>query len=314
MPIDEIQRRLVECRVRETEARRIRKRIEETDRDQESRLARQRRLADRLRDEQQDVERLEGNTLTALYHWVMNDKSEVLERERTEMVEAKIRFDEAAAAVDEARSRGEELRRALAAISDPEHEIASLEGELEVLLTAGDSAAGAELREIGGRETELASAQAEIVEAQRAGETALLRLQSVSDSLSSAASWGTWDMLGGGMVATYVKQQKMRDAQQGMASARGALEAFDHELRDVQRVVDSDLELDGLTSFADYFFDGLFIDWIVQSKINDGKRSVDAACGQVRSILRGLARDLDGAREESRGLSGRRAELLSQFS
>jgi hypothetical protein len=42
---------------------------------------------------------------------------------------------------------------------------------------------------------------------------------------------------------------------------------FKRELADVRKKIDLGIDIGELASFADFFFDGLIIDWLVQSKI-----------------------------------------------
>jgi len=50
------------------------------------------------------------------------------------------------------------------------------------------------------------------------------------------------------------------------------------------------LEIGDFLTFADYFFDGLIADWLVQSKIQDAKAQVENAIIQVRQIREDLLR------------------------
>lgn len=38
-------------------------------------------------------------------------------------------------------------------------------------------------------------------------------------------------------------------------------------------------------TFADYFFDGIVADWLVQSKINDARRQVENAIVKVNYVM-----------------------------
>ena len=58
--------------------------------------------------------------------------------------------------------------------------------------------------------------QRELQEAVTAGNTALFTAGRILDSLSSAGNWGTWDMLGGGMLTTLAKHEHMDRAQEGI--------------------------------------------------------------------------------------------------
>ena len=57
---------------------------------------------------------------------------------------------------------------------------------------------------------------------------------------------------------------------------------------DVDTAADFHIETGDFLSFADYFFDGLIADWLVQSRINDARRQVDSAIQRVEEVLRRL--------------------------
>jgi hypothetical protein len=42
-------------------------------------------------------------------------------------------------------------------------------------------------------------------------------------------------------------------------------------------------------SFADFFFDGVVADWLVQDRINEARRQVDDAIWRVQEIINQLA-------------------------
>lgn len=130
--------------------------------------------------------------------------------------------------------------------------------------------------------------QREINEAIQAGTQALRSLRQAKECLNSAGNWGIVDLLGGGFISTFVKQSKMKDADNLIQQARSDLRYFSRELMDVDTVTDFHIETGDFLSFADYFFDGLIADWLVQSRINDAKRQVDNAIQKVEEILRRL--------------------------
>jgi len=131
----------------------------------------------------------------------------------------------------------------------------------------------------------------EIKEALVAGQEALDYLNQAKDSLRSAGNWGLLDIFGGGMISTFMKHSKMNNAEQLVQDARYALKRFQRELMDVDNVSEFHIETGDFLSFADYFFDGIIADWLVQSRINDAKRQVDNAISKVNYVmdqLRGL--------------------------
>ena len=127
--------------------------------------------------------------------------------------------------------------------------------------------------------------QREINEAIQAGNQALISLRQAKECLNSAGNWGIMDLLGGGLISTFVKHSKMKDADMLIQQARNDLRRFSRELMDVDTVSDFHIETGDFLSFADYFFDGLIADWLVQSRINEAKRQVDNAIRKVEEIL-----------------------------
>lgn len=128
----------------------------------------------------------------------------------------------------------------------------------------------------------------EIREARNAGEQAIISLENARDLLNSAGNWGIWDMFGGGLISGLMKHSKMDAANTQMEQARYQLQCFQKELRDVDVPADFRMDVSEFLIFADFFFDGIIADWMVQSKISDAKTQVNDAIVKVQNILRDL--------------------------
>ena len=125
----------------------------------------------------------------------------------------------------------------------------------------------------------------EINEALLAGREALRYLNEAADCLNSAGNWGIVDLLGGGLLTTFIKRSKMKDADELVQQARSALKRFQKELTDVENIPEFRIETGDFLTFADYFFDGLLADLLVQSRINNAKNQIDNAIQRVKYIL-----------------------------
>lgn len=128
----------------------------------------------------------------------------------------------------------------------------------------------------------------EIHEAINAADDALDALRRAESSLRSAGNWGIFDMLGGGFLTDLFKHGKIDQAQAELQEARAALMRFRNELADIGRTADLDLDMGDFLRFADYFFDGLLADWMVQSKIRQGQKKVQQAIIHIENIRRQL--------------------------
>lgn len=127
-------------------------------------------------------------------------------------------------------------------------------------------------------------------EAMEAGQRALRSLQAAQNNLNSAKNWGMFDMFGGGMFSTFMKNNKMENAKDNMEQANRDLRDFSRELQDVNMVCDLHIETGDFLTFADWFFDNLFVDWMVQDRIRKASEQVGHAIQYVESMLQQLNR------------------------
>ncbi len=125
----------------------------------------------------------------------------------------------------------------------------------------------------------------EVREAIYAGERALQSLEEAKRNLSGARGWGVVDLLGGGSLSGLLKHMKIGDARQSVARAKSDLAVFSRELSDVKDLQYLDIDVSGFLTFADFFFDGLIADVLVQSKIKNAQRQIDEAIVRVHDIL-----------------------------
>ena len=128
----------------------------------------------------------------------------------------------------------------------------------------------------------------EVNEAVIAGETAIHSLQAAREKLDSARNWGILDILSGhkgGLISGFIKHSRVNAAQSCIDQAKSDLMRFENELRDVQDMNYLNVEISGFLTFADFFFDGLLADLLVQSKIADARAKVDDAINRVQNIV-----------------------------
>ena len=107
----------------------------------------------------------------------------------------------------------------------------------------------------------------------------------ILEKLSSAQSWGTFDLLGGGLIADMAKHSHLDEAQEKVERLQGALRRFKTELADVEIIADMQVSIDGFLRFADYFFDGLFADWSVMNRISEARGQVEKVKKQIQTVL-----------------------------
>lgn len=125
----------------------------------------------------------------------------------------------------------------------------------------------------------------ELKEVMNAGERALCSLKIVQKELEHAKKWGIIDLFGGGFFVNIVKHSKIKNSSFYMETAKRDLRIFQRELNDVQMFLNLNLNIGDFLTFADFFFDGLITDYLVQSKINEARKQVWTAIKQVEKFL-----------------------------
>ncbi|MFH2038855.1 MAG: hypothetical protein ABIJ65_05410 [Chloroflexota bacterium] len=224
-------------------------------------------LASQLEKEKVDVEKLEHLSLKALFYSVLGSKEQQLDKERQELLSAQLKYQQSRKQVTFLEQDKNSLIRQLGDLANIEAEYELLLSEKEDLLRRSEQPVARELIEVSGKIANLNSQLKEIAEAISAGNRVISGLEAIIASLESAESWGVWDMLGGGILATAVKHSRIDDARTSVESVQEKMSHFKRELADVQENIDLQIDISEFTRFADFFFDNLITDWLVQKKI-----------------------------------------------
>ena len=121
-----------------------------------------------------------------------------------------------------------------------------------------------------------------------AGSSVLGQIERIGASLESAEGWGKWDLWGGGVIADLAKYSHLDEAQAGVQRLETLIRRFRTELADITIHTDLRMQTDGFLRFADWFFDGFFVDWTVLSRIQESRESLRATERQVQGVMERL--------------------------
>jgi len=235
--------------------------------------------------EQRDVDRFEGGSLASFFYNVIGRADEKLDQERQEAYEAAVRYD---AALRQLQSVEYDLSAAQEAMRPLYGSDARYEAALSAKASAIKAAGGADARRLTELQNKCASAAAvcrEADEAIAAGDRAMEMVREVLDNLQSADSWGTFDIFSDGIIADLMKHGKLDEAQDGIERLQVQLRRFKTELADVSVYADIHVNVDGFMRFADYFFDGLFTDFMVLDRIQKARGQVETVQRQLQDAM-----------------------------
>ncbi len=239
--------------------------------------------------EQADVDRLEGHSLAAFFYGVIGKMDEKLTKERREAYAARVKYDAAARELADLEAELREREAELRTLSGCEARYAQALHERGEALKAAGGAVGAEILKLEARLAELESQRRELREAVSAGEAARNTADAILSSLGSAEGWATWDLVGGGLLSDLAKHSHLDEAQRMVEQLQAQLRRFKTELADVTIQADLQISIDGFLRFADYFFDGLFADWMVLDSIGQSQSQAQETRNQIQLVLDRLA-------------------------
>ena len=249
-------------------------------------------------DEQADVDRLEGRSLASFFYNVIGKMDEQLNKERQEAYAARVKYDAAAKELEAVESDILRYESEFNELRGCEREYeATLREKAEAVKAAGGNRAE-DILKLEERSAFLESQKKELREAISAGNSARNIVESVLSSLDSAESWGTWDLLGGGLLVDMAKHSHLDEAQGCIEHLQSQLRRFKTELADVRISADMQVNVDGFLRFADYVFDGLFADWAVLDKISQSQSQVQNTKSQIESVLSRLNAMMSAAERE----------------
>lgn len=92
-------------------------------------------------------------------------------------------------------------------------------------------------------------------------------VEEAESQFKSARNWSFLDVLGGGTIVDLVKHYKLNKAGNTMEEVNYLLQELNRELGNISIPDDYRMQLGGFLTFADFFFDGVFVDAYMASKI-----------------------------------------------
>jgi myosin heavy subunit len=242
-------------------------------------------LKDTLEKEDQDVDKLEQKSLTHLFYRILGNIEEKKDKERQEALAAKLKYEQALNELTYVQDEITKLKQERENYKSSDRTYQTLLARKKELLMQTNAATSEKILHLTEKIQRSKNNVKEIQEAISVGRQVLQRLKDTLDSLNSAQGWGRWDLLGGGLITDMIKHSHIDDAKSMAEKTQMALLRFRTELADVKIEDGIQFEMNGFAKFADFFFDGLIADWVMQSRIHDSQDSVIRVQNQVENVM-----------------------------
>ncbi len=256
------------------------------------------KLRSQLEKEKEDVTRLETFTLTNIFYTITGRKLAKVDKEQQEVLAAKLKYSESVETLRDMEQEMVEFQKKLFSVSRVNEEYQQVLQEKEGLIHDEESIWSEKLYDIAEKEANLTGALKEYGEAIAAGRQAVNTLNMALSSLQAAKNWSTVDMFGGGLITTAMKHSNFDDAKHYIHSAQSKLRQFQEELLDIKTHYEANVEIGGMLTFVDYFFDSFIVDWIVHGKINESYSQTQSTLGSVTKVLNDITNQKDSLANE----------------
>lgn len=257
-----------------------------------------------VRGASQKLEDLDSWSLAYFFATFFGDRQGRIEDEQERLVKLKLQRDVAQQEAAALEQKLFEMREELQGLQD-------VDARREQLLVARGDDAARELTEAAERLGVVMGQRKEVAEALSYGKLVMAHFDAALDDLRGARSWGRFDIVGGGLIATWSKHSSIDEARQHIHDAQVTLTHFVRELRDTDlSLPDLDVDIGSFATFADYFFDGLISDFFVQGRIVQALERAQEARRRVHQVAHELWKRGEALDEERQQLERRRAELL----
>ncbi|MEV0156093.1 hypothetical protein AB0H57_20515 [Micromonospora sp. NPDC050686] len=265
--------------------------------------------------EQEDVERLEGLSLTRVLASLRGARDDALARERAEADAARYRVAEAASRLEALRREHRAAQARLGQLAAAPSNYAAVLDDKERHLDESGDPRRARLLELADERGRLTGEMHEVTEAMQAARTAWHALTQVRDKLGSASGWSTYDtFFGGGAISSTIKHSRLDEAAQAAARADRCLAVLRTELADVpgMALTAPQLAVNGLTRFVDVWFDNIFTDLAVRDRIKQAQQNVAQSMQLVREVQARLEQRAAHVRARLATIDTERRHLLTR--
>lgn len=287
--MSEIQNKLKE-KIQEAET--IRK-IQSYTSDLQRRLAEEEKalavMEQTLAKEQRDVETLEKEGLTTMFHKFLGDREDKLQKERQDYLTAALKYNELYKSVDLIRYELNLLSKKEQNLGNVEKEIAGLIKQREAEIMQFEPAIAAQLQGLHEQVDKLHKFEMEVNQALSTGNDAFDKVRKTEYFLNEA-QFPDKHMWGNGYQSRIVNHQAVDYARDMAYQSRQSLIRFGNEYREVypERPFQVNMELEDFGRFAEVFFNNLITDWIIRQKISKSLITVRGTVNQVGRFVEQL--------------------------
>lgn len=242
----------------------------------------------------EEVESLESKSITAMFHSLIGNKEQRLEKAKAAYYETNIKYVEFKKTIETLEYEMDILSKKAATLSERRQELSSLLAIREDELQEEDSVQGKRLRKL---LSELEENDRHIQQVESILNSGRLTMKKVSMtilSLREASNWGQWEKTGKHRPPLRGQNRKraINDAKQLANEAIRTLNNFEKDLAAVGiKFQAEELDLKSFNSVLDVFLDNVISDFIFQQKAQKNLAALNRIMEDIKSAVEQLEKE-----------------------
>ncbi len=241
--------------------------------------------------ELKDITKLEGLSTKAIFHKILGNKEQQLEKERQEYLELTLKFEGVQKNIELLEY---EVNLLEAKIGNREAMLATLtqlknRREQEIINT--NPILRQKMLSLSHQLEQAYQFKKELQEAIEEGNICHNLLSQIMSQLQKVRNWGAYNSNRRGQMNRMIRRDAIDRARNLSYQVRHHLNLFNRELQDIGKRADLTMDESHLENFTGFFFNNIITDWILQQKLTQALGSINRTKAEVARIVSHLKRD-----------------------
>ena len=269
-------------------------------------------LTSTVRKEAQDVNKLQGLSVRAMFQKALGSLRDQLEIERQEYLLAALRYNDCIDLIEVLEYEVALVEGKLAELPPLQERFGHLLKKKLEILRRPENKASSQLRALDAQEHSLHIKRVEYDEAIIAGDLTTRRLKTMHNLLQKVKNWGNYELQGSGRYSSYAKKSYIDKARRTALDVKVALDKFETEVQDVlkQEKIRDRFDIGRFEKFLETFYDNLITDWIVQKGTSNQLYMIRTVADKVSRIMATLKAEHRKIKSELRAIERMQKKIV----
>ena len=260
-----------------------------------------------------DVEKLKKESFSSIILKLIGKYDNKIDKETKEMIAAKIEYDKACDRINNLYIQKDELSNRIYELNrDKDTYDSEIKRREQEIIRDVASEVYAQYMQLEEERKTLAKQSIEIDEAIRAANRVKSTIDTAIGYLDSAEGWATYDVwTKGGIISHVAKYDNIDNAKETFNRLYSQIKDLEKELSDVALLGYADFSgIDGTTRAIDYWFDNIFTDLNVRSRIREDREKLKKLYNKISGIIYDLNKNEKQIDNNIKSIENRKKELI----